>query len=133
MIGRSEVQVALVIRRFVIRGFDYLRPVNCVQNSFYADISLDYLRFRPFLMGKTALKGQNSGPLLFAVLVLAGYSWDVTPANNEGRLYRPTNLRPLLTSIWPYQAPFTSTQLMVQNLLICPLQFSSILIPSRIA
>ena len=29
---------------------------------------------------------KNSGPLLFAVLVFAGNSRDVTPANNKGRL-----------------------------------------------
>ena len=81
------IQVALVISGFVIRGFDSSRPVSCVQNSLSADIYLDYLRISTFLMGKTALKGLNSGPLLFAVLVFAGYSWDLTPANNEGHLY----------------------------------------------
>ena len=76
------IQVALVISGFVIRGFDSSRPVNCVQNSLSADISLDYLRILTFLMGKTALKGQNGVPLLFTVLVFEGYSWDVTRANN---------------------------------------------------
>jgi len=38
-------------------------------------------------MAKRLFKAQSSVPLLFAVLVFAGYSWDLTPANNEGRLY----------------------------------------------
>ena len=57
------VQVALVIRGFVIRGFDYPRPLNCVQNSISADFAI--------FNAKRALKGQNSDPLLFVVLVFA--------------------------------------------------------------
>ena len=36
------VQVALVIRGFVIRSFGYPKPVNYVQSSLSADISLVY-------------------------------------------------------------------------------------------
>ena len=36
---------------------------------------------------KNDKKVKNSGPLLFAVLVFEGISWDVTPTNSEGRLY----------------------------------------------
>jgi len=34
-----------------------------------------------------APKAQNCDPLLFVVMVFAGYSSDETPANNEGHLY----------------------------------------------
>ncbi len=61
----------------------YSRLVNCVQNSLSADISL---RFCPFSMATWTVRCQNSGPLLFTVLVFAEYSENVTPANNEGRL-----------------------------------------------
>ncbi len=41
----NNCEVALVIRGFVIRGFDYPRLVNCVQN-----LLSGYPRFAPFLM-----------------------------------------------------------------------------------
>ena len=49
------IQGALVIHgfvicRFVIRGFDYLQLVNCVQNSLSVDISLGYPQILPFFM-----------------------------------------------------------------------------------
>ncbi len=69
-----KVQAALVIRGFAIRGFDYPRLVNCVQNSLSVNISLGYPRILPFLMAIWTIRCQNSGPLLFAVLVFAGNS-----------------------------------------------------------
>ena len=48
----NTLQAALVIRGFVIRGFDYPRQRNCVQKILSADISLDYPRILPFFNGK---------------------------------------------------------------------------------
>ena len=53
--GSKCIQAALVIRGFAIRGFDYLRPVNCPQNSLSADISLDYPRILIFFNGKNVI------------------------------------------------------------------------------
>jgi hypothetical protein len=41
-------------------------------------------RLGPFLVAKRVYKAQYSVPLLFAVLIFAGYSWDGIPASNEG-------------------------------------------------
>jgi hypothetical protein len=43
-------KAAHVIRGFFIRGFDYLRLLNFVQNSLSADFSLGYLQILPFLI-----------------------------------------------------------------------------------
>jgi hypothetical protein len=46
--GIRSVQATLVIRRFVIRGFDYPRTVNCVQNLFrgyFPWLSMDFALF----------------------------------------------------------------------------------------
>ena len=53
-VWRYTIQAALVIRRwFVIRGFDYPRPVKCVQILLSADIALDYPRgYAVFLIAK---------------------------------------------------------------------------------
>jgi hypothetical protein len=46
-----KIQVALIIRGFVIHSFDCPRLVNCVQNWLPKDISLGYPRILPFLNG----------------------------------------------------------------------------------
>jgi hypothetical protein len=46
----NDIQVALVIR-----GFNYLRCVNFVQNLLSADISLGYPRIWSFFSGKKAI------------------------------------------------------------------------------
>jgi hypothetical protein len=71
----------------VIRGFDYPRILNCVQNLFSTDNSLGYLRIFVVFGTKRAYNPQNRGPSLSAVLVFAQYVRYVNFANNEGRLY----------------------------------------------
>jgi len=49
------VQAALVIRGFVIRGFNYPHLVNFVQNLLSADISLGYPRIWSLFSGQKAI------------------------------------------------------------------------------
>ena len=70
-----------------IRGFDYLRFHSNTLNLLSAGFSLDYSRIFVLLVSKMSLYGENSAPLLSAVLVFEGLSKNVTSANNEGRLY----------------------------------------------
>ena len=51
----SVVQAALVIRGFVIRGFNYPRLVNFVQNLLSADISIGYPRIWSLFSGQKAI------------------------------------------------------------------------------
>ncbi len=48
--------------------------------------------FCTFSFKVRTIRCQNSGPLLFAVLVFAGYYENVTLANNENRLYCKTDV-----------------------------------------
>ncbi len=75
------VQAALVIR-----GFDYPRLSNCVQNLLSANNSLSNPQIFIVFGTKRHNTALNRGPSLSAVLVFAQYEWEVTPANNEGRL-----------------------------------------------
>ncbi len=69
-----KVQAALVIRGFVIRGFDYPQHVNCIQNSLSVVFSSVIRGFCPFWWQY----GQYSCPSLFACLVFPGYSENLT-------------------------------------------------------
>ena len=50
--GHSALEAVLVIRGFVIRGFDYSSLMNCVQNLLSTDISLGYPRILYILVTK---------------------------------------------------------------------------------
>ena len=82
-----HVQAALVIRGFAIRGFDYLRFHFYTQNLLSSGFPLIICGFKHNLPQKQAFIGERSLPLLSAVLVFEGLSKNITPANNEGRLY----------------------------------------------
>ena len=82
MYRRPSLSAGLLSAVLTIRGLLILYK-TCYPRTF----PLVIRGFGPFLVAKRLFKAQNSVPLLFAVLVFAGYSWDVTPANNEGRLY----------------------------------------------
>ncbi len=81
---RSIVSI-IVYRRLslfavlIIRGFQ-------ICYLLFADISLVIHGFLKFLAQK-GHKTTRADPLLSVVLVFAQYMRDVTPANNEGRLY----------------------------------------------
>jgi len=88
-----RIQAALVIRGLGIRGFDYSRIIIWYQVLLSADFSLAYPRtlakkcnILPDFAGKITVLILVNLPLLSAVLVFAGNFWNVTPANNEGRL-----------------------------------------------
>jgi len=49
---KKNIQAALVIRGFVIRGFNYPRLLNLVQNLLSADISLGYPRIWSLFNGQ---------------------------------------------------------------------------------
>ncbi len=77
----------IVIRGFVIRGFDYSRLVNYAQNLLSAYISLAYLWILNILMAIMDNKMPKQLYLIICGFNICGISDDVTLANNEGRLY----------------------------------------------
>ncbi len=82
-----KVQAALVIRGFVIRGFNYTKLVNYAQNLLSAYISLAYLRIVYILIAIMDNKMPKQWYLIICSFNICGISDDVTLANNEGRLY----------------------------------------------
>ncbi len=68
----KAIQAALVIRGFVICGFDHPRLVIYALNLLSADISLSYPRILPFLLSTMDNKMPKQWSL--TVLVFAGYS-----------------------------------------------------------
>ncbi len=75
-----------------ICGFDFWRIYFCILNIVIWGFSLDYPRFFIEIATNKQLFGHSNAPMLSAVLVFAGHSQTVTPANNEGRLYYPNML-----------------------------------------
>ena len=59
-----QIQASLVIRGFVICGFGYPWPANCVLNSVSADISLNYLRILILFNGKDGITRPNQWSLV---------------------------------------------------------------------
>ena len=68
----KEIQAALVIRGFVIRGFDCPQPVNCVQNLLSKVISLDYTWILLFCNGKNCTKRQKQWSLVICGFGIRG-------------------------------------------------------------
>ncbi len=83
--SKIKLEAAIVFRGFIFRGFGYLQTLNYVQ-KFYPRIFPWLFADWVLLKAKKTIKGQNSGSLLSALLVLAGYSGDVTLVNKEGNL-----------------------------------------------
>ena len=75
------MQAVIAICGFAIRGSTFIPKIS-LSAGFPSIIG----GFLVQLASKMRLFGGNSVPLLSAVLVFAGLSKNVTPANNEGRL-----------------------------------------------
>ena len=90
--------------RFWLFAVNNLIPKFAIRGSFPCLFAV-FVRNRVWICQNRDSSAFDSGPLLFAVLVFAGHSRNVTPANNEGRLYYYNytfcSLQPLLRSLLP--------------------------------
>jgi len=109
------------VPEFAICGFDYSRFRFNNLNLLSAGFSLDYSRIFVLVASNMCLFVENSVPLLSAVLVFAGISKNVTPANIEGRLYSSPLFRLAAlkyTPLWYRPIEVLSKELFGNNLRI---------------